>query len=138
MKNCSNENCKQVNPQSLEEFKLRKDGKPVSWCRSCDHSAVRSWRKANPDNLRGSNLKRYWPELSGKESLEKYNTLFKSQDGKCNICQKHQSELKYSLCVDHCHKTDKIRGLLCDNCNQALGLLKDDIESLKRAIKHVE
>jgi hypothetical protein len=157
MKNCSNKDCKQINPQTTESFKQRPNGNLKSWCKICDTIyskkwkalnkdkvkswnavAAKAWRKSNPNLYKGTNLKKYWPNLSGKESFEAYNKLIDLQHSKCNICQKHQSELKYSLCVDHCHKTNKVRGLLCDNCNQALGLLKDDIESLKRAIKHIE
>ena len=32
------------------------------------------------------------------------------------------------LCIDHCHDTKKPRGLLCHNCNTALGLLGDDLQ----------
>jgi hypothetical protein len=49
----------------------------------------------------------------------------------------HRSRAKY-LAVDHCHKTGKIRGLLCHYCNIALGGFKDSIESLKKAIKYLE
>lgn len=42
------------------------------------------------------------------------------------------------LNVDHDHKTRNVRGLLCHNCNRALGLLKDNINSLKSAISYLE
>ena len=41
-------------------------------------------------------------------------------------------------CIDHCHKTGKIRGLLCDTCNRALGLFKDDIQMLKNSVAYLE
>ena len=40
--------------------------------------------------------------------------------------------------MDHCHKTKKIRGLLCHTCNSGLGMFKDNIEYLKNAIKYLE
>jgi hypothetical protein len=40
--------------------------------------------------------------------------------------------------VDHCHTSGKIRGLLCTNCNTAIGLLKDDPNALQRAIDWVK
>lgn len=52
---------------------------------------------------------------------KKYNELFEKQKGCCAICGKHQSELEKTLHVDHDHKTGKVRGLLCQRCNQALG-----------------
>ena len=45
---------------------------------------------------------------------------------------------KSKLVVDHCHATGKVRGLLCHNCNRALGLLKDKISVLKNAIQYLE
>jgi hypothetical protein len=54
-------------------------------------------------------------------TLQQYEKMFKEQNGKCGICGIHQDTLKKSLCVDHCHKTNKVRGLLCKNCNVALG-----------------
>ena len=42
------------------------------------------------------------------------------------------------LVVDHCHKTGKIRGLICDSCNVGLGRFKDNIDNLKNAIKYLE
>ena len=68
---------------------------------------------------------------------EEFNELFAEQKGKCAICGKHQSEFKKALHIDHCHKTGKLRGLLCSNCNTGIGLFKDDIENLKCAILYL-
>ena len=70
-------------------------------------------------------------------SSDEYNELFNKQECRCIICNIHQSELTRKLAVDHNHKTGKIRGLLCDNCNRAIGLLKDDPEVLERAFKYL-
>lgn len=71
-------------------------------------------------------------------SLNEYNELFKKQNGNCAICGKNQSVFKYKLAVDHCHKTNKIRGLLCGKCNTALGSLEDDIIILQKAINYLK
>ena len=75
-------------------------------------------------------------------SLEDYESIKETQEGLCAICKtegfvmaKHH---KMKLVVDHCHETDRVRGLLCHNCNRALGLLKDNTESLQRAIKYLD
>lgn len=62
----------------------------------------------------------------------------------CQICGRSAddnitlSKRKRSLCLDHDHKTGKLRGVLCDRCNRGIGLLKDDIRILKSAISYLE
>lgn len=60
-------------------------------------------------------------------SIEQYEARLANQGGKCATCSKSRSSNGKALAVDHCHKTGKIRGLLCNECNTALGLLKEDI-----------
>ena len=54
---------------------------------------------------------------------EEYWQLFKEQGGVCAICK--EPPKKQRLCVDHCHTTGKIRGLLCKSCNAGLGQFQD-------------
>lgn len=68
-------------------------------------------------------------------SKEEYLNLLKKQGGKCATCLK---TTKTKLCIDHCHKTNKIRGLLCQNCNRALGHIFDNPEVLKRMLKYLK
>lgn len=56
-------------------------------------------------------------------SLEEYDGLFKKQNGQCAVCGKVSSKHLY---VDHDHITGKVRGLLCRDCNLALGFVHDD------------
>jgi hypothetical protein len=75
-------------------------------------------------------------------TVEKYNELYKIQGGKCAICNEDASVKlkgrKKNLCVDHCHDTGVIRGLLCDPCNRAIGLLKDDFNVIQNAIDYLK
>ncbi len=64
---------------------------------------------------------------------EKYNSILQAQDGKCAICK----EIKEIINVDHCHSTNKIRGLLCQSCNLGLGNFRDKISNLEEAIKYL-
>ena len=70
-------------------------------------------------------------------TLEIYNQLFAAQEGCCNICGKHQSQLTKRLAVDHNHQTGAVRGLLCSPCNAALGGFGDNEDILLKAIQHL-
>lgn len=78
-------------------------------------------------------------------TLEQYEALSKQQDGLCAICRQPQRGRKKDvrgkrtafLCVDHDHQTGRVRGLLCNPCNVALGQLDDDTERLQRAIEYL-
>jgi len=70
-------------------------------------------------------------------SIDDYNDLYNQQNGCCAICGIHQSQLSSALGVDHCHTTKIIRGLLCHRCNLALGLVKNDIDILKKMINYL-
>jgi hypothetical protein len=61
--------------------------------------------------------------------------MYESQGGVCAICSKHQE--RRPLNVDHCHNTGTIRGLLCDKCNMAIGLLEDDATLLRKAQEYL-
>jgi hypothetical protein len=65
------------------------------------------------------------------EDLER---MLIEQGGLCAICRRSPAR---RLCIDHCHATQRVRGLLCDNCNMALGLLDDDPDRLRAAIAYV-
>lgn len=63
-------------------------------------------------------------------TLDEYNKMHRDQDGLCAICHNPESAqnagIVKNLAVDHDHATNRIRSLLCQNCNTAVGLLKDD------------
>jgi hypothetical protein len=71
-------------------------------------------------------------------SLMDYNALVLSQNNRCKICGKHRDEQKNDLHVDHNHVTNEIRGLLCQDCNMALGYVHDNIDILLNAIRYLE
>lgn len=82
------------------------------------------------------------------KSLEEFSELFhkkmKNQKELCAICNNSESAVHQKtktvrrLALDHCHKTLKIRDLLCQNCNQALGLWEESVEFLKSTIAYLE
>jgi hypothetical protein len=57
----------------------------------------------------------------------------------CGICGKATEPGRWgNLHIDHCHKTGKVRGVLCSECNSAIGKLKDDPDLLRKAIVYLE
>ncbi|OAI48518.1 hypothetical protein AYO45_04770 [Gammaproteobacteria bacterium SCGC AG-212-F23] len=77
-------------------------------------------------------------------TLEQYSEILIAQNNVCGICKKPET-MKHKkfdylklLSVDHCHKTRKVRGLLCDKCNKALGIFEDSVEILESAIKYLK
>lgn len=89
--------------------------------------------------------------LKSKYGITQYQYLqmFEEQGGKCKICERgldHQhsalrlgeSRLPSSVCIDHCHVTNKVRGLLCFHCNTALGHVFDNKNILDRMIKYLD
>ncbi len=69
--------------------------------------------------------KRSWTLGRHGLTVEDYDRMFARQEGRCAICQNEYLDGR-PLCVDHCHTTGRIRGLLCKACNTYLGRIKDD------------
>ena len=74
-------------------------------------------------------------------TYDDYERILSEQNFGCAICgEKHSNNKRTSgkLFVDHCHKTNIVRGLLCSRCNHALGQFDDDPIKLKCAILYLE
>lgn len=117
----------------LSEFSIGKDLRPRSRCMDCGREHSREQRVKYPERHREIRRKSQFKRKYGI-SINDYNTLFKNQGGKCAICKTHQNDLPSSLVIDHDHITDRVRGLLCSNCNLAIGLLKENVDTLDNAI----
>jgi hypothetical protein len=70
-------------------------------------------------------------------SIEEYEELRSLQKYKCKICKKDEKSMNSKLHIDHNHKTGKIRGLLCGNCNRGIGCFKENINYLKNSINYL-
>lgn len=67
-------------------------------------------------------------------SVKRYSEIFQAQGRVCAICHKTPDK---PLVVDHCHKTDKVRQLLCRNCNSGIGFLQDNPAVIHRASQYL-
>jgi hypothetical protein len=65
---------------------------------------------------------------------DRYQKFLQAQEGRCEICQK----IPKVFCVDHCHTTGKIRGLLCKPCNMFLGRISDSPEAVLRVTEYLK
>ena len=70
-------------------------------------------------------------------TVKQHAELYEKQGGRCVTCGLHESEFNRRLCVDHCHRTGRIRGLLCFKCNTTLGLVGEKIDTLRAMIEHL-
>jgi len=116
--------CSHCGEMKLErEFNRNPKNKLLyAWCRACTHEGLR--------------LKKYGI------SITDYERMFTQQNGVCAICRRpERNENRYgllSLSVDHDHKTGKVRGLLCQDCNRGLGQFKDDPVLVRSAADYLE
>lgn len=62
--------------------------------------------------------------------------MFLRQAGQCAICSRKLTQAKSH--IDHDHLTNRRRGLLCPQCNKAIGLLGDDIDTIRKALEYLE
>lgn len=118
-------------------------------CKSCwsDQKSKQAWRDGNKDyqnqwrlrNVDKCNLSSLKSRIKHKYkiSLSDYEDLISKQGNSCAICKTHQDSLYRRLSIDHCHKTGKVRGLLCDRCNKSIGAFNDDVQLLDSAINYL-
>jgi len=162
MRQCTK--CKKEFPENSEHFKPNKKYRNglTTWCIICirQHNTknkrdirnrdeeskakarqyAKEYRKKNKELYRSSQMKSIYGI-----TLEEYNKMFEKQKGLCAICglpetHKNMHGLK-GLSIDHNHASKKVRGLLCNNCNLAIGQLKVDTFgtlNLQRAIEYLK
>ena len=106
--------CKVNKPLSVEYFPLHNKTKSGfdSWCKSCRA------------NYRSETRRGHYRNMISDEALKDIIETVKE----CVICGSEEN-----LVVDHCHKTNIIRGMLCNHCNRGLGHFKDDPQLLEFA-----
>ena len=108
-----------ANPKFSKQ--TRKPSKKYTRVKKTPHSSV---SKAVYYRLRKYNL-----------SLDEYHEMINRQDGLCAICS---VDLGEKFCVDHCHDSGAVRGLLCYSCNTGIGLLGDSPERLRLALSYLD
>ncbi len=111
---------------------------------------MREWSSRNQGKIQAHTIDKQSKQQANRKTvvrrygltLEDYDRMYSDQRGLCAIC--HQPETSIGrggkvkhLAVDHDHVTNEVRQLLCNNCNRAIGLLKDDVSVLLDAIEYL-
>jgi hypothetical protein len=150
--------CGKYKPMDAFYRSSRRSSGRMSRCKDCDRvrqraqSAVRkAWVEANRDKVRATArvstkshyhrggiavyLKQFNNRTGLNVTVEQYEQLFTAQAGLCAICKRTPESGR--LCIDHCHETNKVRGLLCKLCNHGLGCFGDNLAGLRRAVEYL-
>lgn len=128
--------CLAVKPRS-EFSKNRRRGDGVSsYCCACHQAKSRAWVRNNPEAARRSWRRTYLRKTYGI-TVADYEQRLALQGGVCAICAGPPPVGRVFYCIDHDHRTGKIRGLLCSNCNVLIGYAQDDVERLGSAIDYL-
>lgn len=107
-----------------------------SHCKEC----IKEQRNAYYRTEAGYKVKieKAWKDKGINMTVEAFGELLEEQDGVCAICSADRNKNGTALCVDHCHNTGVIRGLLCHNCNITLGRFSDNADNLRKAATYLE
>lgn len=150
LKQCSACAKEGIGPKDISSFKpdKRYQNGFHSWCRDHLNAYSRKWKKRDPVRAKIGEC------IAGLKSnyglsADEYTKLLKKADHKCEICSVplvsalENARLSLGLkrqaiaCVDHCHETGRVRGILCLKCNAGIGNFKESTESLRRAIQYL-
>ena len=93
---------------------------------------TKKYRDENPEKMRDLALRYY-----GITSIQ-FDEIYARQGGKCAICRNEIPATGSGRHLDHCHRTNVIRGILCVTCNLGLGNFKDNREALQNAVHYLE
>lgn len=135
MKKCAAECGLELPLESFSRNKNTPDGL-MRQCKACNLARVKAWQKANPEKVKYTREK-----LLRRHGLtiEDWQRMQDEYGGKCFSCQDSEGTV-----IDHDHKCCPgtyscgkcVRGLLCSNCNTALGLLKEDEKRLLKLLEY--
>jgi hypothetical protein len=120
--------CSIIKP--ITEFAKAKTNKDKlkNFCKSCNKIKMKAWHAKNPSHHLIRNY-----GITVDEKIK----MMSQQNSCCAICNSHLKDTTEAH-VDHCHNSKAIRGILCGDCNRAIGLFKDSTELLKQAANYLK
>ena len=110
-------------------------------CIKCGHQRNILDRLNNPDKWKKSKQisdRKYRLKEAYNLTSEEFALMANEQYNKCLICHKPPDGKYKRLCIDHCHLTNKIRGLLCSKCNTAIGLMYENVANIENMIFYLK
>ena len=126
-------------PKCGKKLPLSQPGAKSTYCRPCGNTYKRE-RTLNPRHKASSVAAQR--KITYGLGSDEFQLLVETQNNRCAICSQPETATRRgktrTLCVDHNHKTGTIRGLLCNRCNTALGLIDDSRIILDKAIKYLQ
>ncbi len=142
---------RRANPEKTREYSKRYSKKLTPAQREAKRLKEAQWRERNPERALQNSLG--WRSENRDKvrdlklrihygiDLQDYGRMLESQNGVCAVCarpetQKQKGRVR-ALSVDHCHRTGKIRGLLCAGCNSGIGYFRDDPKIIASAIEYL-
>jgi len=120
------------------QYSYNKFGCRCSKCRNANAIAIAKYRKTPNGQkiIKNSNLKKYGI------TIDEYEAMFNKQNGSCAICKNPETKTNQygliRLAVEHCHRSGKNRGLLCMNCNRAIGLIGENLETISSMLDYLK
>lgn len=154
MKICASCKC-ELSIDNFHKKKSTKDGLH-NYCKICTATKNKKWVIDNKDKHKETcknwySLNKEKANLKGTDwhyrkhygiTHQYFLELAKQQENKCKICNStlsfNKEKTNDRAVLDHCHVSNKIRGILCNNCNTSLGKFKDDINILQSAIRYLQ
>lgn len=135
MGNKKQTHCKRGHEFSPENTRIMSRGKLTKEriCVACKKMKSREWHQRYKQQHRKAMRERFY----GKGAWNHYVTQLEIQKHSCAICGIHVDQLGHALSQDHNHTTKRLQGLLCDNCNQAIGKFKENPVVLARALDYI-
>jgi hypothetical protein len=133
--------CKKEKSESEYHYRSIDSKKLNSWCKDCKNISRKERRRHTPDCKKKA--KQYYLKQWYGLSVEQYESMYEKQKGSCAICNVLLSLTQDGpkgnrVHVDHCHRTGKVRGLLCTKCNTILGMANDNASTLAAAIIYLD
>ena len=129
------EYCKNGHWMELSRRPISQKNPTNTVCGICKRERDRKWRKSNPIKSNTYNRSKHLKANYGI-TIKEYEDILKNQGGRCVICGEKPNG-KRRAPVDHDHEINKVRGILCQECNTGIGLFKENISNFENAIRYL-